>query len=61
MLLLKNAFDTVKKDVDRMAGMVKNDLSPDEKELEVRVISKKIGDTLDKIEKYVSRDVEKLG
>lgn len=58
---LKNAFDAVKKDVDRMAGMVKSNISPDEKELEVKIISKNIGDTLDKIEKYVSRDIEKLG
>lgn len=57
---MKNAFDTVKKDIDRMAGMVKNDRSLDEKELEVNVISKKIGDTLDKIEKYISSDIENL-
>lgn len=58
---LKNAFEAVKKDVDRMAGMVKNDLSLDEKKLEVKVISKKIGDTLDKIEKYLDKDIEMLG
>ena len=58
---LKNAFDTVKKDVDRIAGMVKKDIPLDEKELEVNVMNKKIGDTLDKVEKYLDKDIEKLG
>jgi len=57
---LKNAFDLVKKDVDRMAGMVKSDISPDEKELEVKVMSKHIGDTLDKAGKYLDKDIEQL-
>ena len=57
---LKNAFDLVKKDVDKMVGTIKNDVSADEKELEVKVISKNIGDTLDKIEKYLSKDIEQL-
>ena len=57
---LKNAFDGVKKDVDRMASTIKNNTSPDEKELETRVISKNIGAALDKIEKYVSKDIERL-
>ena len=43
-----------------MAGMVKNDLSLDEKELEIKVIVKNIGDTLDKMEKYLGEDIEKL-
>ena len=57
---LKNAFDTVKKDVDRIAGMVKKDIPLDEKELEVNVMNKKIGDTLDKVEKYLDKDIEQL-
>ena len=57
---LKNAFDAVKKDVDRMAGMVNNNISPDEKELEIKVISKKIVDTLDKVERYLDKDIEQL-
>ncbi|MBI2058086.1 MAG: hypothetical protein HYT63_03875 [Candidatus Yanofskybacteria bacterium] len=58
---LKNAFDAVKKEVDRMAGMIKSDRSSEEKELEVKVITKNIGDTLDKVEKYLDKDIEKLG
>jgi len=57
---IKNAFDIVKKDIDGMAGMLKNNRSIEEKELEVNIMSKKIVDTLDKIEKYISRDIEKL-
>ncbi len=57
---LKNSFDMVKQELDKMVNVAKNNTSLDEKELEVNVANKKIVDTLDKIEKYLSRDIEKL-
>lgn len=57
---LKNAFETIKKHVDRMGGMVKSNISSEEKDLEVKAITKNIGDTLDKVEKYLRKDIEQL-
>lgn len=57
---LSNAFDMVKGDLDKISGIVKKDGSSKIKILELNVISKKIKDTLDKVEKYSSEDIEKL-
>ncbi len=57
---LDNAFDMVKKDLGRMAGIIKKKIPSDEREVEFNAINKKIGDTLDKIEGYLSKDIEKL-
>lgn len=57
---LKNAFSAVKKDLGEIAGIIKKDVPVGAKELEFDAINKKISDTLDKIEKYLSRDIEEL-
>lgn len=57
---LKNAFDLIKKDLNRMIDMLKRDSVSEEKKFEIDATNKKIGETLDKIEKYLSKDIEKM-
>ncbi len=57
---LKNVFDVVKKELDRIAGIIKKDIPPDERAVEFDATNKKIIDVLDRIEKYMSGDIEKL-
>ncbi|MEK7121935.1 MAG: cohesin domain-containing protein [Patescibacteria group bacterium] len=57
---LSNAFDIVKKDLDQIAGIVKKDAPVETREMEFNVVDKKIKDTLDKIDKYSSEDIENL-
>jgi hypothetical protein len=57
---LNNAFRMIKKDLDKMGGIVKKNIPSDEKEIEFQAVNKKIVDTLDRIEKYTSGDVRKL-
>lgn len=58
---IKNSFGMVKEDLDKISGIAKKDSSVDTKEIELNVINKKIKDNLDNIEKYSSKDIEKLG
>ena len=57
---LKNAFDVVKKELDRIAGIIKKDIPLDEREIEFNAINKKIVDTLDRTEKYMGGDMDQL-
>ncbi|MBI2062586.1 MAG: hypothetical protein HYT64_02770 [Candidatus Yanofskybacteria bacterium] len=57
---LRNAFNIIKEDLDKIAVIVKKDASVDAKALELDVVSKKIKGTLNKIEEYSSKDIEKL-
>lgn len=57
---LKNAFNLIKEDLSKISGVVKKDITADAKALEFNAINKKIVATLDKIEKYLSEDIEKL-
>ncbi len=57
---LKNVFDVVKKELDRITGIIKKDIPPDERAVEFNATNKKIVDALDQIEKYMSGDIEKL-
>jgi len=57
---LRNAFDMVKKDLDEAVRIVKKDISIDKREFEFKAVSKKIKATLDKIDGYLDKDLEKL-
>ena len=57
---LKNSFGVIKKDLDKITEVVKRNASFETKELEINVAVKKIADTLDKIDGYLSKDIERL-
>lgn len=57
---LKNAFNLIKEDLSKISGIVKKDVPTDTRAFEFNEINKKIGDTLDKMEKYLSEDIERL-
>ncbi len=57
---IKNAFSIIKEDLDKIAGIAKKEAPVNARELESNAISKKIKDTLDKVENYSSKDIEKL-
>jgi len=57
---LKNSFGVIKKDLDKITEVVKRNASFETKELEINVAVKKIVDTLDKIDGYLSKDIERL-
>ena len=57
---LSNTFNAVKTDLDRIADIAGGDVPTDQKKMEVGAVNKKITDSLDKIEKYLGRDIEKL-
>ena len=57
---LKNSFSVIKKDLDKITEVVKRNASFETKELEINVAVKKIADTLDKIDGYLSKDIERL-
>ena len=57
---LKNSFSMIKKDLDKITEITKMGASFETKELEINVAAKKIGDTLDKIDGYLSKDIERL-
>jgi len=57
---LKNSFSVIKKDLDKITEVVKRNASFETKELEINVAVKKIVDTLDKIDGYLSKDIERL-
>ncbi|MBI2063115.1 MAG: hypothetical protein HYT61_02635 [Candidatus Yanofskybacteria bacterium] len=57
---LKNSFSVIKKDLDKITEVTKRGASFETKELEINVAVKKIADTLDKIDEYLSKDIERL-
>ena len=57
---LKNSFSVIKNDLDKITEVTKRGASFETKELEINVAVKKIADTLDKIDGYLSKDIEKM-
>lgn len=57
---LSNAFNAVKKDLDSIAGVIAKDALTDEKKLVLDSTTRKIVDSLDALEKYVRKDIERL-
>ncbi len=57
---LKNTFDAVRKGLNKIADIIKKDVPIEVRELEFNAISKKVENTLDKTEEYLSKDIEKL-
>lgn len=57
---IKNAFNIIREDLSKISGTAKKDSSVITRGLEVDSITNKIKDTLDKVEKYSSEDIERL-
>jgi hypothetical protein len=57
---LANAFSVIKKDLDRITVVMKKNIPADEKVIEYEAASKKIKGNLDKIDKYIGKDIEKI-
>lgn len=57
---IKNAFDMVKGDLDKISDIANKESPSATKETEVSAVNKKIKETLDRIEKYSGEDIEKL-
>lgn len=57
---IKNAFGLIKENLNKISDIIKKDTATNSKTIEFNAINKKIVDTLDKIEKYSSKDIEKL-
>lgn len=57
---LKNAFDSVRAELDKTAGILKKDAAQEQKEMEFKIIRKKIETILEKIENYLSEDMGRL-
>ena len=57
---LKNTFDMIRKDLDQIVGLTKKETSAETGQLELNILVQKIKAVLEKIEKYTSKDIEKL-
>ncbi|OGN11174.1 MAG: hypothetical protein A3C69_02480 [Candidatus Yanofskybacteria bacterium RIFCSPHIGHO2_02_FULL_43_12] len=57
---IKNAFDMIRKDLGKISEIIKKERPAETTETEFNTVNKKIKDTLDKVEKYSSEDIERL-
>lgn len=57
---LKNSFNLIKEDLNKISDVAKKNTPADTKVLELNSLNKKIIDSLDRMEKYISKDIEKL-
>ena len=57
---LKNAFGSVRTELDKVAGIIKKSDAQEQKEMEFEAVSRRIEAILAKIENYLSEEIEKL-